>query len=139
MRACEISNHSPTAISWPMRSRSVRTSRVSISFAGGGRSILPGRPGLRLRAYGDSAASRRLARFPASRDGKLPLSPSVNASLRRSCERRLAVEPATLGDHALEQRRRLPVVAEPRAVFLDARQHLVEAHGLGVEHRAAAL
>ena len=37
------------------------------------------------------------------------------ACLRYVASREFAVEPATLGDEPLEQRRRLPVVAEPRA------------------------
>src|SRR5262245_63446209 len=50
-----------------------------------------------------------------------------------------AVEPATLGGQLLEQRRRLPVVAEPRVILLHPLQDRGEADRVGVEHRAAAV
>src|SRR5262249_14258642 len=56
-----------------------------------------------------------------------------------SRERGLTVKAPTLRDQTLEQRRRLPVVAEARAVLLDARQHRVEPDRLGVEHWSAGL
>src|SRR6267143_4133300 len=51
----------------------------------------------------------------------------------------VCVEAAAFGNQFLEERRRLPVIAEPRAVFLYALQHRVEADCVRVEHRAAAM
>src|SRR5581483_244581 len=53
--------------------------------------------------------------------------------------RRVAVEAASLCNQTLEQRRRIPVVAESSAVLLDAREHRRQPDRVGVEHRSAAL
>src|SRR4051812_31745100 len=60
-------------------------------------------------------------------------------SVRSDRLRLLGVEAAPFGDQPLEQRRRLPVVAEPRAIFLHAGKDRRQPDRLGVEHRPAAV
>src|SRR5438552_16241611 len=63
----------------------------------------------------------------------------VGRAASRLLDRRLRVEPAPFGHQSLQQRRRLPVIAEARTIFIDAREHDVQADRVGVKHRAAAM
>src|SRR4051812_23162451 len=86
MRAWVTSSQSLTAISWPTRLPSVRTS-TSIIFE-----------------------------------------PSA-----------LRIKASSFRNQLLQHRRRLPVVAEPGAILLHAREDRRQADGVGVEHRPAAV
>src|SRR5207247_7466771 len=53
-------------------------------------------------------------------------------------DRRFRIESTSFSGQPLEERRRLPIIAEAGAVFLHAREHDVEEDGIGVIHRPAA-